>query len=279
MASHVLPPATPTNASEGSESFCFLWQVHSRLVMLRGWLWGDVGETCWGPDPWRVSCKVPASCRLLFLGLFFFSWTRFYLFHSRMSGRPIAAWTIQVLTFEVDEIIGLMWSRTQRAAALWESFSSNVLPVFQFRNHRVRIQEENGRQSEAFEPASLFEASLHPSQVANVLSWSTIRAGGYWSPPKTGGRPAEHAIDFRVANPRARECLGRPHYATTPLSPDIHDSPHPLENRGEPVCIRSADPRCCFVVFGISSACLFGWNPTSVADRVSYIPFSSSLDI
>lgn len=39
MASHVHPPT-----SERSESFCFLRQVHPRLVTLQRCLWGDVGE-------------------------------------------------------------------------------------------------------------------------------------------------------------------------------------------------------------------------------------------
>lgn len=113
--------------------------------------------------------------------------------------------------------------------------------------------------------------SLPPSQPScECIVLDTIRAGSYWSAPQPGGRPTEHAINFRVANPHARACLGAPHYATTPLSPGIHHCPQPLENRGEPVCTGYADPRCCFSVFGINSACLFEWNPTLAADRFSF---------
>lgn len=41
---HGFPCPIPPTASERSESFCFLRQVHPLLVMLRGQLWGDFGE-------------------------------------------------------------------------------------------------------------------------------------------------------------------------------------------------------------------------------------------
>lgn len=84
--------------------------------------------------------------------------------------------------------IGLMWSRTQRPPPFRKKAFQRYFAawdIFQFRNHRVGVIEQNGQQSEAFEPPSLFDVSLHSSQVENVLSWSTIRASSYWSPPKT----------------------------------------------------------------------------------------------